>query len=73
MPTDITISTINGQDPFDVYVCDSGITVCYYVDTINSGDLPFTFQVPIIYSNLTSFNIKVVDDNNCPIDQIVIV
>jgi hypothetical protein len=71
MPTDITISTINGQDPFDVYICDSGITVCYYIDTINSGDLPCTFVVPIVYTNLTSFNIKVVDDNNCPIDQIV--
>lgn len=71
MPKDITISNITGQDPFDVYICDSGITVCYYIDTINSGDLPFTFEVPIVYSNLTSFNIKVVDDNNCPINQII--
>lgn len=71
MPTDITISNITGQDPFDVYICDSGITVCYYVDTINSGDLPYVFEVPFVYSNLTSFNIKVVDNNNCPINQVI--
>lgn len=71
MPTDITISTITGQEPFDVYVCDSGITVCYYVNTIVSGDLPFVFEVPTVLDGLSSYNVKVVDDNNCPINQII--
>lgn len=67
MPTDITISNISGSTPFDVYVCNTGYTTCIYVSTINSGDLPYTFEIPPIYSSLTDFIVKVVDDNNCEI------
>ena len=73
MPTDIIISNIIGQDPFNVYICDSGSTVCYYVNTINSGDLPYTFGVPIVLSSLTRFNSNVVDDNGCQINQIIVI
>lgn len=73
MPTDITISNLTGQDPFDIYICDSGSTVCYFVNTITTGDIPYVFQVPIPFGSLTSFNIKAVDDNNCFINQIVVV
>jgi DUF1365 family protein len=65
MPTDITINDITGSTPFDVYVCDTGYTTCIYVSTINSVDLPYTFEIPPIYSSLSNFIVKVVDDNNC--------
>lgn len=65
MPTDITINDISGSTPFDVYVCDTGYTTCIYVSTINSGDLPYTFEIPPVYSSLSNFIVKVVDDNNC--------
>lgn len=67
MPTDITISNISGSTPYDVYVCDTGYTTCIYVSTITSGDLPYTFEIPPVYSTLSDFIVKVVDDNECEI------
>jgi hypothetical protein len=71
MPIDITINNISGSTPFDVYVCDTGMTSCVYVSTINSVDLPYTFEVPIIYANSTGFNLRVIDDNECQINEIL--
>jgi hypothetical protein len=65
MPTDITINNISGQTPFDVYVCDTGYTTCIYVSTIVSGDLPYVFEIPPVYSSLTDFVVKIVDSNDC--------
>lgn len=73
MPTDITISTLNGSQPFDIYVCDTGMTSCVYVNTINSGDVPYVFEIPPVYSTLNNFTVKVVDDNNCVITEILTV
>ena len=52
MPTNITLSSVFGASPFDVYVCDTGFTACIYVDTVNFGDIPYTFDIPPIYSTL---------------------
>jgi hypothetical protein len=65
MPTDITINNISGSTPFDVYVCDTGYTTCIYINTIGSVDLPYTFEIPPVYVNLSDFIVKVVDDNEC--------
>jgi hypothetical protein len=47
--------------------------VCYFVNTITTGDIPYVFEVPIPLGSLTSFNINVVDNNGCQINQIVVV
>lgn len=65
MPTDITITGLGGSSPFDVYVCDTGMTTCIYVNTITTGDVPYLFEIPPVFSSLTNFTVKVVDDNNC--------
>ena len=67
MPTDITISNISGSSPFHIYVCDTGYTSCVYVSTKTSGQLPYTFEIPQVYSTLTNFIVKVVDNNHCTI------
>jgi hypothetical protein len=69
MGTNITISSITGITPYDVYVCDTGYTTCIYVSTINSGNLPYSFMIPSIFSSLTNFVVKVIDDNNCVITE----
>jgi hypothetical protein len=63
MPLTITINTVNGVSPFDVYLCDDPITTCIYIDTITS--VPYDFVVPTIIENLGVYNVKVVDDNGC--------
>jgi hypothetical protein len=72
MPTDVTIDNITGQTPFDVYICDTGTTTCIYINTINTGDLPYTFQIPNFFSNQPGFNLRVVDDNDCQINETLI-
>ena len=69
MDTNITITSITGITPYDVYVCDTGYTTCVYVSTINSGDLPYSFMIPSIFSSFTDFVVKVIDDNNCVITE----
>ncbi len=69
MPTDVTIDDISGQTPFDVYICDTGSTTCVYISTIVPGDFPYTFVVPPLFTNSGSFNLKVVDDNDCVINE----
>ena len=67
MSTQITITSITGIPSYDVYVCDTGYTTCIYVSTINSGNLPYSFIIPSIFSSLTNFVVKVIDDNDCTI------
>jgi hypothetical protein len=69
MGTNITITSITGISPYDVYVCDTGYTTCIYVSTINSGNLPYSFMIPSIFSSLTDFVVKVIDDNDCVITE----
>jgi hypothetical protein len=69
MDTNITITSITGISPYDVYVCDTGYTTCIYVSTINSGNLPYSFMIPSIFSSFTSFVVKVIDDNECVITE----
>jgi len=63
MSTQITITNISGVPPFNVYLCDNPITLSIYIDTIST--FPYNVTIPPIWSNLTSFNIKVIDDINC--------
>jgi hypothetical protein len=65
MPTNITINNVTGAQPFDIYVCDSPITTCIYITTINTIDIPYSFDIPVVYSSLSEFVVKVVDNNDC--------
>lgn len=69
MDTNITITSITGTPDYDIYVCDTGYTTCVYVSTIGSGDLPYSFMIPSIFSSFTNFVVKVVDDNNCVLTE----
>ena len=64
MPTNITINNVTGAQPFDIYVCDSPITTCIYITTINTIDIPYSFDIPVVYSSLSEFVVKVVDNND---------
>jgi hypothetical protein len=69
MPTKITISELSGSSPFNVYTCDNSLTTCIYISTINFGDIPYEFDLPFILEGMSSFTVKVIDNNNCVISE----
>ena len=69
MPTEVTITSVSGATPFDVYICDDPITTCIYVDTITVAYLPYVFNVPSLLDGQTSYNLKVVDNNGCTVES----
>ena len=65
MPTTITVSDITGSTPFDVYLCLSGGSPCYYITSVDSGSLPYDFTVPSPIENFSYYCMKVVDADGC--------
>lgn len=65
MPTTITVSNITGSTPFDIYLCITGGTPCYYIASINSGDLPYSFSVPTPIQELPGYDLRVTDSVGC--------
>jgi hypothetical protein len=69
MPTQITINTLAGLSPFDIYTCDTGYTTCVYVSTITSGQIPYIFILPFIQEGMNPIGLRVVDNSNCIIEE----
>jgi len=65
MPTTITVNNITGSTPYDVYICLSGGSPCYYITSINSGDLPYDFTVPKPIEMFPYYCMKIVDADGC--------
>ena len=63
MPNIVQIASISGASPYKIYVCDSTITYCFFVQTIVGA--PFTFDVPFPLDSTTPIILKVVDANDC--------
>jgi hypothetical protein len=67
MAIQVTINSLTGTSPYDVYVCDSVLTNCVYIATINLT--PYVFDVPAPLDAQTELCVKVVDTNGCIITQ----
>jgi hypothetical protein len=65
MPVQVTLYSLSGTSPFDVYICQFNLTGCFYIDTITNGDIPYTFTIPSPYDTAESYCVKVVDDQGC--------
>ena len=63
MAVQVTISSITGQSPYDVYVCQTNGSACFYITTISS--IPYVFDIPAPYNNLSAYMLKLIDGNNC--------
>jgi len=68
MAVQVTISSITGQSPYDVYICQSSGSGCFYITTITTT--PYVFDIPSPYDTSSSYMLKVVDANNCTISGI---
>jgi hypothetical protein len=63
MPTQITVDNLTGQPNFDIWLCNTSLSTCVYIDTVTSS--PYSFDVLPIFSGDTSLSVKVIDDLNC--------
>jgi hypothetical protein len=68
MAVQVTIDSITGTSPFDIYICQSNGSGCFYIATISS--LPYVFDIPEPYNTATAYMLKVVDTNNCVVTGI---
>jgi hypothetical protein len=68
MAVQVTIEAIAGLSPFDVYVCQSNGSGCFYMTTITST--PYVFDIPSPYDTSSSYLLKVIDANNCTISGV---
>ena len=65
MGVQVTINSVTGTSPYDVYICQSDGTGCFYIT--RTSTIPYVFDIPTPYDNATSYMLKIVDANNCVI------
>ena len=68
MAIQVSIYTITGQSPYDIYICQTGGTGCFYMTTISSA--PYVFDIPAPYNTSDAYMLKIIDDNGCVITGI---
>jgi hypothetical protein len=68
MAIQVTIESITGQSPFDIYICQTGGTDCFYMATTST--VPYSFNIPVPYNTSSSYMLKIIDSNNCTITGI---
>jgi len=65
MGVQVTINGITGESPFNIYVCQSNGTGCFYVTTTST--FPYSFEIPPPYDTSTSYLVKAIDNTGCSI------
>ena len=65
MAVQVTINDITGSTPYQVYICQTGNTSCFYISEITDVDLPYVFDIPAPYNNSDSYLLKIIDNFGC--------
>ena len=65
MPTSVQVNNITGTTPFDVHLCVSGSSTCYFISQITPLDLPYNFTVPFALDGQKSYCVKIIDYDGC--------
>lgn len=67
----ITINTISGSSPYDIYVCDVNQYYCELVISgVTSVPPPITFTAPSAFTYSPTVLIKIIDSSGCTTTQI---
>ena len=68
MSQQVTITSVTGNTPVNIYYCDSFSANCVYVATVST--FPYVFDVPSPYDE-SNFVIKIIDTQGCIDGEIV--
>ena len=68
MALQVTINDITGVTPYDIYICQSDGTGCFYMATTST--VPYVFDIPAPYDTSIEYMLKIVDRNGCVITGI---
>jgi len=68
MAVQVTINGVTGTSPYDIYICSSGGTGCFYIST--ESVFPYIFDIPAPNNVSDSYMLKLIDSNNCIITGI---
>jgi len=63
MAVNVDITGITGDSPFDVYICQTDGTGCFYMTTINTTT--YNFDIPEPYDTAQDYLLKLVDSKGC--------
>ena len=63
MALTITITSVTGSTPYQVYLCQGDGTGCIYVT--QTSTIPYTFVIPPPVDTATSYMVKIVDAAGC--------
>ena len=63
MPVQVTISSLTGNSPYDLYVCDTALTACTFVVTFAYPS--YVFNLPAPYDEDSEFCLKIIDADGC--------
>jgi hypothetical protein len=65
MAVQVNINDITGSTPYQVFICQTGNTGCFFVSEITDNDLPYVFDIPAPYNNSDSYLLKIIDNFGC--------
>jgi hypothetical protein len=68
MAVQVTIDSITGQTPYDIYICQSDGTACFYVTTTST--IPYVFDIPAPNDTSLSYMLKIKDGQGCTFNAI---
>jgi hypothetical protein len=71
MSKQITISSLTGTSPYNIYLCNNTYSQCSWITTINNSSIPYSFLVPALYETQSVVGLKVQDADNCEIKKLV--
>jgi hypothetical protein len=62
---EISIDTVVGTAPYDIYLCDETFAGCIYLTTTSS--LPYKSIIPPPYDTIKYLGVKIIDSDGCSI------
>jgi hypothetical protein len=68
MAVQVTIDNITGQTQYDIYICQSDGTACFYVTTTST--IPYVFDIPAPNDTSLSYMLKIKDGQGCTFNAI---